>query len=133
MNHLSDGQRQLLGEWFRFGMVGVAATLTYVATSLIASNAGAEIYWANLVGYLSSVAISYFGHALVTFRSSQSHRVQVPKFLTISLLTYGLTNLIVYLVAERMGYSFQHASLAVACAIPPVTWLLGRFWVFRES
>lgn len=133
MSRLTDGQRQLLGEWMRFGLVGVAATLTYVAASLIASGAGADIYWANLIGYLASVAISYFGHALVTFRSSQSHRVQVPKFLTISILTYGLTNLIVYLVAGRIGYSFLHASLAVACSIPPFTWLLGRFWVFRGS
>jgi len=133
MNGHADARRQLLGEWFRFGIVGIAATLTYVVASLIARNAGLDIYYANLAGYLSSVAISYFGHALVTFRSSQSHHVQIPKFLTISLLTYGLTNLIVYVVVDLFGYSFLHASLAVACAIPPVTWILGRFWVFRPS
>ncbi|MBA4764364.1 GtrA family protein [Qipengyuania huizhouensis] len=123
----------LLAEWFRFGMVGAAATLTYLLASLAANSVGVGAYWANLVGYVSSVAISYFGHAHITFRSTQAHRVQGPRFILVSLSTYALTNLIVFFVVDVFNYSFVAASVAVACSIPVVTWLLSRFWVFRPA
>lgn len=125
--------KKLIGEWFRFGLVGIMATLTYLLASLFANAIGLNAYWANLTGYLSSVAISYFGHANITFRSTQPHRVQGPKFVVVSLSTYLLTNLVVLFVTETLHYSFVAASLAVAVFIPFTTWFLTRFWVFESA
>lgn len=133
MSHDEGAWRKLLGELFRFGIVGITATLTYVGASFFAASTGFSPYLANLVGYLASVAISYFGHAVITFRSSKPHSVQGPKFVAVSCLTYGLTNLIVFAVVDLMEHSFMAATLAVACSIPAITWLLSRFWVFRAS
>lgn len=132
VNRAPGAVSRLLGEWFRFGIVGIAATATYLAASLLTRSAGLEPYLANLAGYLSSVAISYFGHATITFRSSRPHRVQAPKFVIVSCLTFGLTNLIVFVMVDLLERSFLEASLAVACSIPAATWLLARFWVFQR-
>lgn len=131
MTRLVSKHAKLLSEWFRFAIVGICATLTYLTASLAGDAILREVYWANLIGYLSSVAVSYLGHAHVTFRSTQPHRVQGPKFLAVSLMTFGLTNLIVFVAVDMLDQSFLIASIAVACSIPLVTWFLSRIWVFR--
>lgn len=130
-NQMSSWKR-LLGEGFRFGLVGIAATIVYVIASLLASSFEAGPYLSNLVGYLASVAVSYFGHAYVTFRSTQSHILQGSKFLLASSATFVLTNLIVFFAVDLLGRSFTEAAITVAIAIPLLTWLIARYWVFRE-
>lgn len=122
---------QLLGEGFRFAMVGVLATSIYLAGSLVGSEFGLTPYWANLVGYLSSVSFSYFGHSTFTFKSSQPFRKIGAKFFLVSALTYALTNLLVFLVVDMAGRSFFTATIVIACSIPVLTWFLARVWVFR--
>lgn len=122
-----------LAEWLRFGLVGILATLTYLLFSTAALAMGFSAYAANLTGYLASVAISYFGHAKYTFRSDKPHYVQGPKFATVSLATFGLTNLIIYLVVDVTGSQPLVGTLAVAGSIPAITWALARFWVFGRT
>jgi len=122
---------RLLAEGFRFALVGVCATLTYLLASYAARTLGGGHYVANIAGYLSSVAVSYFGHAIFTFRSTQPHATQWPKFAIVSLTTFGLTNIIIFVAVDLMGWSSSFASLVVACSIPVISWLLSRYWVFR--
>lgn len=132
MTGFAQKYNRLLAEWFRFVIVGIGATVTYLIVSLMANSVAIDVYWANLAGYLASVAISYLGHSHITFRSSQPHRIQGPKFAIVSLMTYGLTNLIVFIAIDLLEQTFLKASLAVAFSIPIVTWFLARYWVFRS-
>ncbi len=122
---------KLLAEWFRFAIVGIGATLTYLIASLVANSVQLDAYWANLLGYLSSVAVSYFGHAHVTFQSSQPHRVQGPKFIVVSLVTFGLTNIIVFVSVGLLDQNFLTASIMSCLLDTHLTWFPLRFWVFR--
>lgn len=128
MKSISD----LFAEWVRFGFVGLAATLTYLIASLLADGAGAQPFAANLVGYLASVFVSYFGHALVTFRIVPRHSFHGPRFAAISLATFALTNAIVFAVVEVLELSFPIAALSIALAIPVFTWAVSRWWVFKN-
>jgi len=125
--------RQIVGEWFRFGCVGILATLTYLVSSLVADTAGFVAYVANLAGYIASMAVSYFGHSFISFRATVPHQIRVLRFGALSLLTYCLTNLIIFAVVDILGYAFTVATFLVACSIPALTWLISRCWVYRET
>ena len=123
--------KSLVYEWTRFGFVGLVATGVYLLVSHLVVAMQFSVFVANLFGYLASVGVSYFGHSILTFRSTISHAVRGPKFLAVSVLTYVISNLIVLLTVEVWNYSFLVASIVVACSIPLLTWVLSRYWIFR--
>lgn len=133
MNGKANRPGEVVAELVRFGIVGLVATATYLIVSMVVRSAGAGHYFANFSGYIASVAISYFGHRVVTFRSKQAHRRQGPRFILVSLLAFGLTNLIVYIFVDRLDLAFSFAAVAVAISIPLFTWLMSRTWVFRSE
>jgi putative flippase GtrA len=65
----------------RFGLVGSAATLSYVAVSVVLHRAGLAATPASMTAYLIAGCVSYVGHKRVTFRSDRAHAVAAPRFL----------------------------------------------------
>lgn len=122
--------RALAGEWFRFGLVGILATLTYLVVGLLADRLGAGPYAASFAGYLASVGISYFGHGRFTFRTQRPYSATGPRFLVVTLSVFALTNLLVFVVTDLLGKPFFVATIVIAVTIPVATWAMSRFWVF---
>ena len=123
--------RALLAQLARFGLVGVAATLLHVLVAWLAHKAGAAAFLANALGFVTAFACSYLGHFYWTFGQRAGHETRLPRFLVVSGVGFGLTNLIVWLVAERGGHGFETALLAILFVVPACTWALSRLWVFR--
>jgi putative flippase GtrA len=125
--------RGLAGEGLRFGLVGIGATLTYLAISLAAQWLWGRPLLSSSLGYVASVGVSYFGHGTFTFRTGRAHLTTGPRFLGMSLAVFGLTNLIVLAVTGPLGQPFTVAAAMVVVSIPLFTWVLARLWVFGPS
>ena len=120
-------------EAMRFGAVGVCATLTYVAVSLLTNRVGWPSYACSTLAYVTSAGVSYFGHGAFTFPSTAPHREKWPRFLTVSVLVYALTNLIVFIAMDILKQSFLISTLVIVLCIPLLTWIVSRVWVFRSA
>lgn len=130
---MTDRQQRGLaraGEWFRFGLIGALATLTYLVVSLLTDRLGTGPYTASLAGYLASVGISYFGHGRFTFRTERPYSATGPRFLVVTLSVFALTNLLVFIVTDLLERPFFVATIVIAICIPVATWAMSRFWVF---
>lgn len=115
-----------------FAVVGVAATLTHVATALAARElAGFTPLEANLAGYLLAVGVSYLGNARLTFRRRALHGAQFARFMAVSLAGLALTQGLTWLLVERLGWPFWAGLCAVALAVPALSFVLARAWAFR--
>lgn len=125
--------RALAGEGVRFALVGIGATFTYIVISFAAQWLWGRPLVSSSLGYLGSVAVSYFGHAGFTFRSERPHLTTGPRFLTVSLAVFLCTNLIVVAVTGPLGQPFIVAAAIVVVSIPAFTWAMGRLWVFGPS
>lgn len=122
---------ELLRQLAVFGAIGVSATLTHYFVALFTHNYLAfSLYLANLSGYCTAVAISYFGHGRLTFRRELNWKV-FCRFVLVSLSTLGLSELL--LLALETWLQLHHAlSLGiVVCTIPVITFILSKLWVFR--
>ncbi len=64
----------------RFAMVGAAATLAYGGLVWLLTRGGLGPVAASIGAYLAAGGVSYLGHRRITFRSSGSHGVQLPRF-----------------------------------------------------
>lgn len=126
---------RLPGQVARFGVVGVAATVTHYLTAAAAAVA-INAYAANLAGYLAAVGISYHGHKHWTFRARRprtSRTGQFPRFVVVSVSALGLSELVLHLGLHTLALPRAWALLLAVLAVPPVTFVTTRFWVFRNG
>jgi putative flippase GtrA len=125
----------LPGQLLRFLMVGATATCAHYVVALFTATA-LNLYVANLLGYLTAVAISYFGHQRYSFQlapEAVSHRAQLPRFVLASLSGLALSYLILALMRDLVGAP-DWLSLAAAVGLVPVyTFLVNKYCVFRAG
>lgn len=125
---------EILREGARFALVGLGATLVHLGTAWATNRwAGLAPLSANSLGFTLAFAVSYLGHFYWTFGRQAGHRRHFSRFLVTATLGYGLSNLIVWIVAIRLGQSFELALGTILLTVPAATWIVSRIWTFRPS
>lgn len=131
-------QRQLVsripaetGRVFRFAIVGVLATATYLFVSLMMVEAiGLSPVLASIIGQSCAMGVSYFGHAFYSFKVGKVEWVYFWRFLLVAAATFSLNIGLTWLFTERAHLPYWFSFLIVAVLIPLVNYLSNRFWVF---
>ena len=127
-------KRRLLaeaGSLLRFGLVGGAASATYILVALLVARAGVTPQTANVIGVVASTTVSFLGHLFYSFRRDRITRAYVIRFLILSVAVYAFSSAGTHISVAWFGWPYWAVVLAVAATIPLFTWTAGRFWVFR--
>lgn len=118
----------------------------YGVTGLFVTACQAAIYWvlaarirlhpqiANGIGYLAAVAIGYVSHNAFTFRGhggAANHGTRGVKFVAVSLISYALNALWVFLCVTHMRWPEWSPIPAMIFITPALMFVLNRQWVFR--
>jgi putative flippase GtrA len=120
-----------VGRVLRFGVVGIAATLVYIAAAMFADEwLGFTAVAGAIVGQAASTAVSYFGHLHYSFRVKSDHRVFLWRFVLIALLALALNIGVSWALTDVFGISHRIAIAVLAVLIPITNYLCNRFWVF---
>lgn len=121
-----------LAQLVKFAGVGALATLLHVTVALLLSAlVGLPAQAANLCGFISAVALSYFGQGRFTFEQDLKHSFHGPRFLATALTGLVVSSTVTEVVVVWYGAPFVVAMALVAVAVPVTTYLLCKFWVFR--
>ncbi len=129
---LFDRHRHLGHQLMRFGVIGVAATLTHAGIVLIlVENGLIEPFWANFIAFMVALFVTYGGNHKWTFGLAGAHRRHFPRFLGAALLGLLLNQLIVYAIVEVLGWDYRISLALVVTAVPAITFTLNRLWVFQ--
>jgi putative flippase GtrA len=117
----------------RFGLVGIVAALMHfsIVVTLVQTWHMHPLV-ANIVGFLFSFQLSFWGHRLWTFSDSEApHRVAYPKLLTVQLINLAANETLFYiLLSLQLPYTL---ALAVVLTVLPVfTFVSSKFWVFKS-
>jgi putative flippase GtrA len=113
----------------KYGFFGVLATLVhlFVAWALIYF-LSASVFVANLGAFLTAFGFSYIFQTLYVFESG-FHLHKLLKFFAVQFGTF----LFSYIVSDifPMQNSYLHTLLIVAI-MPLVTFMIHKFWTFKE-
>nr|WP_311530913.1 GtrA family protein [uncultured Ralstonia sp.] len=122
--------RMMVIRVFRFGVSGVVATGVHVAiaTTLINGFSASQVT-ANGVAFVCANVCSYLLNALWSFSAKPGH-ANFLRFYAVSLLCLALTLAISWL-AQTLGLSYWVGLAAILSVVPPLTFVLHRFWTFR--
>lgn len=119
----------------RFAVVGLTATVLYVVlvyllAALLRGIAGPASV--SLLAYVLAASYSYSAHRLFTFMSNGAHKVQLPRFVVLSLAGAAIS-FFIPVIAENWLSLPNFISVAAVCVVIPVFnfFVLDR-WVFGE-
>lgn len=122
-----------LREIIAFGLVGGLATVTHYACAMISNEwLAVELYLANLIGYLCAVGVSFIGHSKLTFQVSMNHAL-FKRFCLMSVTTFLLSELLLWLLESGLQLQARIVMMVVVITIPLISYLLNKFWVYREQ
>jgi putative flippase GtrA len=126
------GWRPEAARLLRFGVVGVAATVTHYAIALsLVAVAGLPAQIAHVAGFLGAAPVSFFGHYHWTFRSRAGYGRAALRFVGIALGAF-LVSMALLEALERLTAWRAAASLfASVLVIPIASYVLNRAFVFR--
>ena len=126
-----------LARIMRFGLVGVAATLTYAGVAAMLSYGQLAKAFsatpASFVSYLIAMPISYFGHKWLTFGSRGSHAQEAPRFVASALLGIAISCFLPLTLVEWLGYTPAVSIVAATILVPLTNYVVLGLWVFPTS
>jgi putative flippase GtrA len=121
----------------RFGVVGILATVVHAC--VYAGLVGATQVFplaANALAFTAAVGIAFLGHTFWTFGRAGNFaglgalRQPLGRFLTVSLTSFVLNNVVVYAVADIFRLDPLFAVIPMIIVVPVLTYLFLRLWVF---
>ncbi len=129
--------QQLLTEFFtifRFAIVGVAATAVHMLVALLLLNLAAMAPLpANILGFLFAFGVSLVGHSQWTFRGhSAEFKSSAARLLFVSFCGFLLNNGVLLVLVENSLLGDNGAIIFAILVVPPATYLLNKFWVFKS-
>ena len=114
----------------RFAVTGLLATGVHVAVAaLLIELAQRSPPFANGAAFLVATAFSYALNTLWSFEASPGAR-SLARFAVVSCVGWTLAVLLSTL-AERLGLHYLLGIGLVVTGVPPVTFLLHRYWTYR--
>jgi putative flippase GtrA len=135
LSRLSTQQQALFWQVLRYGVTGLFVTACQAAIYwTLAALAGLHPQAANFIGYLAAVAIGYVSHSAFTFRGhggTDSHAQRGVKFVIVSLISYALNALWVFLCVTHMHWPAWSPIPAMIFVTPAAMFGLNRQWVFK--
>lgn len=121
-----------LREVIAFGFVGGMATVTHYVCAMASNELlSTPLYLANLIGYLCAVGVSFVGHSKVTFQQDMSQAL-FRRFCIMSVTTFGLSELLLWFLESGLQLQARIVMLIVVVTIPAISYLLNKFWVYRQ-
>jgi putative flippase GtrA len=118
----------------RFAAVGGAATATHLSLGLLlAERLGLAPFWANLWAFAAAVLVSYFGNLVWTFGMAAEGLGRLPRFVALALAGLAANQAIVFAAVTLAGWDYRVALVIVLLAVPALTYLGSRQWVFRTA
>jgi len=120
-----------IAEIFRFGIVGIIASVLHILTALTLLGAGLMgPYGANAAAFCVALIASYIGHHRWTFQREGGHAEHFPRFVTTALLGFALNQGIIAIAIEFFNLPYWIAILIVVATVPAIVYLLCKLWAF---
>jgi putative flippase GtrA len=118
-------------QFFVFVLMGLVTTAVHTSVAVLAHHVGRlPPLAANFTGYAVAVGVSYLANARLTFRQDLG-RGQFLRFVTLSLTGLAVSQGIIWLLTHVFDLRFELALAVAVLAVPPLTFLGARLWVFR--
>ncbi len=120
-------------EMVRFGIVGMAATLThYLALILLVESGGLRATPATGIAFLLALCVTYLGQSYFVFRAADHGTSRLARFCMVALGGLAANSAMMFVVTESLGLSYHIGFVITLMIVPTASFILSKIWVFRQ-
>ena len=131
--HLMRQHSELLGQLVRYALTGGLASIVNIGVYWVLAARGMDPNLAWAIGYVAAVLVGYVVHSRWSFRG-HGRRDNLARtggrFVIVSLVSFGLNQLWVWLLVQRLGLPLWSPYPLVIGVTPFIVFALNRKWVF---
>jgi putative flippase GtrA len=124
---------KMLPRVVRFGMVGAASTLAYMALALLGEALGMAVVVASVAAYSLCIPFAYLGHRHLTFGSDRPHREAASRFVALNLLGLGVSAAAPWLLCDLAGLPAVAGVFTAAILVPLASFAGQSLFVFPKE
>ena len=125
-------KKQTFWQLFRFGITGViAASVNFFVVVLIVEYIHLKPLVANIFAYLLAFNVSYFGHRFWTFGHKAHGTSSLPKFFTVSIISFFLNEGLFALLLAKTHLHYTWALIITILIVAILSFLLSKLWAFK--
>jgi putative flippase GtrA len=122
-----------LYRFIKFSIVGVSNTLLTLLIYMLLLNFGVYFVTANIIGYAVGVCNSYFWNSKYVFERTDTRYNTIPKFIVVNLIILGVTTILLYLFAEKLGMGKYLSQAIVIPTGMAFNYGLNKVWTFKRN
>lgn len=122
----------MLGQFIRFGLIGVLAALLHFAiASSLSSYAHINVMYSNVAGFVCAFWVSFFGHHYFSFRASHlSIKQTLPKFACVALVGFLINENLLFIFKYAFAMPDSAALIAAILLTALISFVLNRYFAF---
>ena len=132
-------------QFIRFGCVGAVNTLVDYAVFWLSNQILGESILlgkynyliAQLLGFVAGTLNAWFMNGRFVFKDKNRRKEQSKTQLWRSFIgygfTFGLSELLLWLLVSRFGLNKYLAKLMIMCVTIPLNFVINRFWIFKKT
>ncbi|MFZ5707278.1 MAG: GtrA family protein [Pseudomonadota bacterium] len=132
---LTRERMALLGQLLRYGVTGALASVVNIGIyHALVRLGGMDPNLAWTCGFVGAAATGYVIHGKWSFRghgSRDRQTVRILRFAIVSLISFALNSLWVWLLVQHMDLPIWAPYPLVLCVTPLLVFWLNRQWVFE--
>ena len=133
-NLLSVLKSKLTSKILRFVLIGGTGTTIYIILTLVLNaKIGLPAALASFVAHCCTALYSYLGHRVFTFGSNRPHRQAITRFTGLTLVGYGFSITIPWLMTSVYGLPLIIPVLVTSVAVPLLNFLMMERIVFPKN
>jgi putative flippase GtrA len=122
-----------MGQFVRFGLVGLVSNGLLYAAYLLFTNAGMGPKLAMSLLYALGVIQTFFFNKRWSFRHGGTHGPAFVRYCISYGFGYVINLVALWLLVDRLDYPHQIVQGTMVMALAVLLFLLQKFWVFRAT
>ena len=128
-----SGLYLLIGQFAKFGIVGVSNTLISFMIYYTLIYFGVHYIPANTLAFLVSVLNAYYWNSRHVFKNSRKSTGRIARIYASYGATFLLGAGLLFFMVELLGVSEYIAPVINLCVTVPLNFILNKLWVFRQD
>lgn len=117
--------------FLKYGLIGIVNTVFGYGVIFLLLYLGIVAELSNLIGYILGFFLSYNLNKKYNFKSQNSHKKDLPKFLISMGIAYLLNLLVLVLCYRYFGIDVYISQIIAGIIYTLTGYFLSKMWVFR--
>lgn len=119
-------------QFIKFSIVGALNTIISIVFYYIFLKLGLFYIIANTLAYVAGMINSYILNKIWVFKANVYSKITILKFTIVNLVSLILSNSLLYLMINGIGFNRIFAQLPVIFVILTINYSVNKIWTFRK-